>query len=70
MTHFSMMNINGKKDNQIKITEKYRAEKIHKVLYQCPSCLTEHEMDSKGHTITVTIVKKHMIWMNMENYML
>lgn len=46
------------KDNQIKITEKYRAEKIHKVLYQCPSCLTEHEMDSKGHTITCNHCKK------------
>ena len=46
------------KDNQIKITEEYRAEKIHKVLYQCPSCLTEHEMDSKGHTITCNHCKK------------
>lgn len=46
------------KDNQIKITEKYRAEKIHKVLYQCPSCLTEHEMDSKDHRITCNHCKK------------
>lgn len=42
------------KDNKIKITESYRAEKIHKVLYQCPSCLTEHKMDSKGSEIFCT----------------
>lgn len=46
------------KDNGIKITEPYRAEKIHKVLYQCPSCLDEHSMDSKGHTITCNHCKK------------
>lgn len=46
------------KDNGIKITEPYRAEKIHKVLYQCPSCLDEHSMDSKGHIITCNHCKK------------
>jgi len=34
------------KDNQIKIDFKDRARGIHSVLYQCPSCLKEHEMDS------------------------
>ena len=36
------------KENNILITEKYRAEGMHKVLYQCPHCLSEHDMDSKG----------------------
>jgi hypothetical protein len=36
------------KDNNILITEKYRAEGIHKILYQCPHCLTESKMASKG----------------------
>lgn len=36
------------KDNNILITEKYRAEGIHKILYQCPHCLTESKMSSKG----------------------
>ena len=39
------------KDNNILIKEKYRAEGLHKVLYQCPNCLKEHEMDSKGTTL-------------------
>lgn len=41
-------------DNKIKITYKNRAKNLHKVLYQCPSCLTEHQMDSD----------KNMIWCN------
>ena len=36
------------KDNNILITEKDRAENIHKILYQCPHCKTEHRMNSKG----------------------
>ena len=36
------------KDNNILITEKYRAEGIHKILYVCPSCKTESKMNSKG----------------------
>lgn len=42
------------KDNQIKIDFKDRAKGLHKVLYQCPSCFTEHEMDSD----------KDQIWCN------
>lgn len=38
-------------DNKVVIDEPFRAENLHKVLYQCPSCLTEHEMDSKGSKI-------------------
>lgn len=36
------------RDNGIRVTEPYRAEGMHKVLYQCPACGVEHEMDSKG----------------------
>lgn len=36
------------KDNNILITEKYRAEGMHKILYQCPNCKKEHVMNSKG----------------------
>ena len=36
------------KENGILITEPYRAEGLHKVLYRCPHCLTESEMASKG----------------------
>ena len=36
------------KDNGILITEPFRAEGLHKVLYQCPHCKTESQMGSKG----------------------
>lgn len=42
------------KENGILITEPFRAEGLHKVLYQCPNCLTEHKMDSKGTEIFCT----------------
>ncbi len=41
-------------DNNIMINEKYRAEKMNKILYQCPNCLTEHKMESKGIEIYCT----------------
>ena len=34
-------------DNKIKITCKKRAHNIHKILYQCPHCKTEFEMNSQ-----------------------
>lgn len=36
------------KENGILITEPFRAEGLHKVLYQCPHCKTEFKMDSAG----------------------
>ena len=36
------------KENDIHIKERYRAEGLNKVLYQCPNCKTEHKMISKG----------------------
>ena len=36
------------KENGILVTEPFRAEGLHKVLYQCPHCQTESQMDSKG----------------------
>ena len=36
------------RDSGLLIKEKDRAEGLHKVLYQCPHCLTEYEMSSSG----------------------
>ncbi len=36
------------KENNIKITEKFRAEGLNKVLYKCPHCNAEHKMNSEG----------------------
>ena len=42
------------KENGILITEPFRAEGLHKVLYQCPHCRTESKMASKGTEIFCT----------------
>ena len=47
------------KENGILITEPYRAEGLHKVLYQCPNCKTESKMDSKGTEIFCRECGKH-----------
>lgn len=36
------------KDNNIHITEDFRAEGLHLPLYKCPICGSEHHMNSKG----------------------
>ncbi len=46
------------KDNNIKITEKYRADGLHRILYQCPNCMTEGEMASDGIHLTCNHCKK------------
>ncbi len=46
------------KENGIKITEKFRAEGMHKILYQCPNCLTESKMSSEGSEIFCTHCQK------------
>ncbi len=35
-------------ENRIRVKRKTRAEGLHKVLYQCPSCHTEYRMSSRG----------------------
>ena len=50
------------KENGIRITESYRAEGLHKVLYQCPHCLTESKMDSKGTELFCTACGKRWNW--------
>lgn len=42
------------KDNNIEITEPFRAEGIHKILYQCPHCKAESKMTSKGAILSCT----------------
>ena len=50
------------KDNGILIKEPYRAEGLHKVLYQCPHCRTEFQMDSKGSEIFCNACGKRWNW--------
>ena len=39
------------RESNILLTDKDRAKGLHKVLYQCPHCLTEYEMTSSGAQI-------------------
>ena len=50
------------KEAGIKITEPYRAEGLHKVLYQCPHCLAESKMASSGSEIHCTACGKRWVW--------
>ena len=50
------------KDNGILIREPYRAEGLHKVLYQCPHCGQEFTMDSKGAELFCTACGKRWLW--------
>ena len=50
------------KENNIRITEPFRAEGLHKVLYQCPHCLTESKMDSQGADLFCTACGKRWHW--------
>ncbi len=50
------------KDNGIRITEPYRAEGLHKVLYQCPHCGTESQMGSQGSELFCKAYGKRWVW--------
>ena len=46
------------KEQGFLITEPTRAEGLHKILYQCPHCLAESKMDSKGAELFCTACGK------------
>lgn len=46
------------REQGILVKETFRAEGLHKVLYQCPHCLTESQMDSKGSELFCTACGK------------
>ena len=46
------------RENGIRITEPYRAEGLHKILYQCPRCHTEGKMSSEGAELFCTACGK------------
>lgn len=55
---FSYDEYRWQKENSIVINFPRRAEGLHKVLYQCPHCLTEYAMASKGTILSCTHCKK------------
>ena len=50
------------KEQGIRITEPYRAEGLHKGLYQCPHCKEEFTMDSTGAELFCTACGKRWVW--------
>ncbi len=46
------------KENGIRITEPFRAEGLHKVLYQCPHCMAQSKMASSGDTLYCEVCGK------------
>ncbi len=49
---FRFDNFRWQQENGIKITEKFRADCLNRVLYKCPNCLTEGETVGKGITLS------------------
>ena len=50
------------KDNGIRITEPFRAEGLHKILYQCPHCGQEFHMHSEGAELFCDACGKRWLW--------
>lgn len=49
---FRFDNFRWQQENGVKITEKFRADCLNRVLYKCPNCKTEGETVGKGITLT------------------
>lgn len=49
---FTFDNFAWQQQNGVKITEKFRADSLNRVLYKCPNCLAEGETEGKGVTLT------------------
>ena len=49
---FTFDNFKWQQENSVKITEQFRADGLHRILYKCPHCLKEGEMVGKGEHIT------------------
>ncbi|MBR4099377.1 MAG: 1-acyl-sn-glycerol-3-phosphate acyltransferase [Clostridia bacterium] len=51
-SQFSFDNFRWQQQNGIKITEKFRADCLNRVLYKCPNCLAEGKTKGEGTTLT------------------
>lgn len=49
---FSFDNFAWQRDNRISIDVPFRADGLHRVLYKCPRCNTENQMEGKGIRLT------------------
>ena len=55
---FSFDNFAWQRDNKVSINEPFRADGLHRILYKCPHCGTENQMEGKGIHLTCRACKK------------
>ena len=49
---FSFDNFAWQRDNKVSVDEPFRADGLHRILYKCPHCNSENQMEGKGITLT------------------
>ena len=49
---FTFDNFAWQRDNKVTVAEPFRADGLHRILYKCPHCGTEGEMEGKGTHFT------------------
>ena len=49
---FSFDNFKWQQENNVRISEKFRADHLDRVLYKCPHCMEEGKMEGKGIHLT------------------
>ncbi len=55
---FSFDNFRWQKENGVRVEEDFRADFLHRVLYKCPHCMTEGNMEGKGTTLRCKACEK------------
>ncbi len=58
---FSFDNFAWQAENKVKVDEPFRADGLNRVLYKCPHCLTEGQMEGKGIKLTCHSCEKEYI---------
>ena len=49
---FTFDNFREQQEKDVTVAENFRADGLHRVLYKCPHCLAEGQMEGKGVTLT------------------
>ena len=62
---FSFDNFAWQRDNKISIDVPFRADGLHRILYKCPHCNSENQMEGKGTSLTCHACGK--VW-EMDEY--
>ena len=50
--HFTFDSFKWQQENNIKISEPFRADSLNRVLYKCPNCMSESKTEGKGTILT------------------